>query len=158
MRTGPVALAHLGDREAIAELAADVSRLTHPHPDCVDACVLWSLAIDLAIRSAPSHAMFDWTAAMRSGLELLSDERRERWTVLIREADGKSPRVFENKGWFVHAFQAALSSIVHTPVPEAQPCGHLQASWETAVRCGGYTDTFAAIAGSLFGARGGATA
>jgi ADP-ribosyl-[dinitrogen reductase] hydrolase len=46
MRTGPVALAHLGDRDAVAALAAAVASLTHPHPDSVDACVLWSLAIE----------------------------------------------------------------------------------------------------------------
>lgn len=50
MRTGPVALAHLGDAEAIAEAARNVSALTHFDPVAGDACVLWCLAIDHAVR------------------------------------------------------------------------------------------------------------
>ncbi len=158
MRTGPVALAHLGDRPAIASLAADVSALTHPHADCQDACVLWSLAVDTAIRTAPPDAPFDWVHAVRQGLDLVPDDRQARWSDLIDEAVADPPIAFENNGWVVHAFQAALSAIVHTPVPDREPCRHLQHSLETAVRCGGDTDTVAAIAGSLLGARWGATA
>jgi len=48
MRTGPVGLA-AGGEHAVADLAAAVSRLTHPHPDAVDACVLWSTAVSRAL-------------------------------------------------------------------------------------------------------------
>ena len=40
MRTAPVALAHLGDPDAIAEAARAVSALTHTDPVAGDACVL----------------------------------------------------------------------------------------------------------------------
>ncbi|MGW1258131.1 ADP-ribosylglycohydrolase family protein [Streptomyces sp. NPDC002513] len=40
MRTGIVALTHLGDAAEMAEAATAVSALTHPDPDCADACVL----------------------------------------------------------------------------------------------------------------------
>ena len=69
MRTGPVALAHLGDRDAVAALAADVASLTHPHPDSVHACVLWSLAIERAITTASPDEEFDWRAAVLAGLD-----------------------------------------------------------------------------------------
>jgi hypothetical protein len=58
----------------------------------------------------------------------------------------------------VTAFQAALASVLQTPVPTAQPRRHLQEALRTAVRVGHDTDTVAAIAGSLLGARWGATA
>ena len=56
------------------------------------------------------------------------------------------------------ALQAAWAAILHTPVPEAQPCRHLQAALHRAIRIGDDTDTVAAIAGSLLGARWGASA
>jgi len=51
MRTSPVALARLGDPDAIAQAATAVSALTRADPVAGDACVLWCLAIDRA-RSA----------------------------------------------------------------------------------------------------------
>ena len=44
MRTGPVALAHLGDQAAIADAARRIAELTHADPLAGDSCVLWSLA------------------------------------------------------------------------------------------------------------------
>src|SRR5471032_964509 len=46
MRTAPVALAHLGNDDAIVAAARDVSALTHGDPLCGDACALWCIAID----------------------------------------------------------------------------------------------------------------
>ena len=51
MRTSPVALARLGDPDAIAQAATAVSALTRADPVVGDVCVLWCLAIDRA-RSA----------------------------------------------------------------------------------------------------------
>ena len=42
MRTGPVALSALGDRELVASNAKAIAALTHAHPDSTTACVLWS--------------------------------------------------------------------------------------------------------------------
>mgnify|MGYP001085765625 CR=1 FL=1 len=160
MRTGPIALAHPGDPGAIAALARAVSSLTHAHDDCVDACVLWSVAIDHAIHHAPpSGRAYDWLAGIRAGLDHLPPERRERWTALVEEAYASDPRRFERNGWVVHAFQAALATISSTrPDVGGDRSTHLERALETAVRCGGDTDTVAAIAGSLLGARWGAAA
>ena len=56
------------------------------------------------------------------------------------------------------ALQAALAAVVQTPVPDDDPQRHLPAGLEAAVRIGDDTDTVAAIAGSLLGARWGASA
>lgn len=160
MRTGPVALAHPGDPAAIAALARDISALTHATDDCVDACVLWSVVIDHAIHHAPaSDQWFDWASGLRDALVWIPEERRARWRRLIEDAADGMPFEFTQNGWVVHAFQAALAAICSTPVPAGPlACTHLRLALEEAVRMGGDTDTVAAIAGSLLGARWGATA
>lgn len=160
MRTGPVALAHPGDPAAVADLARAVSALTHPDPDCVEACVLWSVAIDHTIHHAPSSDLpWDWAAAVSHGLDHLPADRRTRWQALIEAAAGGAPLDFPQNGWVVHAFQAALAAICSAPVPDGdRPADHLRLALEHAVRAGGDTDTVAAIAGALLGARWGVTA
>ncbi|QYG95220.1 hypothetical protein HC251_24175 [Iamia sp. SCSIO 61187] len=160
MRTGPVALSHPGDPAAIARLAVEVSALTHATDDCIDACVLWCVAIDHAVHHAPpSDVAYDWAGGLRSGLELLPVVRRGVWSARIDEALGARPTDFPNNGWVVHALQAAVAAITSTPVPtDAEPCTHLQHALAAAVRAGGDTDTVAAIAGALLGARWGGTA
>lgn len=52
--------------------------------------------------------------------------------------------------------QAAWSAMTHTPVPEGNSAPlHLQHALRTAIRIGHDTDTVAAIAGAVLGARWG---
>jgi ADP-ribosylglycohydrolase len=155
MRTAPVALTALDDRTEIARLAGSIASLTHAHPDSVAACVLWSLAIQEAITTAEPDQAFDWEAAVRNGLEHVSEDRRDKWDNLISEAIAGPPGRFNPNGWVVTAFQAALSAIVNTPLPEEEPAGHLRDALVAAVRIGDDTDTVAAIAGAFLGARWG---
>lgn len=161
MRTGPIALAYPENPQAIAALAKSVSELTHAAEDCVDACVLWSVAIDYTLHNAPGSATpWDWAEPLLDAVEYLpTAKRQQRWVHLIEEATTADPRDFTNNGWVVHAFQAALAAICSTPVLDG-PCHatHLQRVLEKVVRAGGDTDTVAAIAGALLGARWGATA
>jgi ADP-ribosyl-[dinitrogen reductase] hydrolase len=161
VRIGPAALAYPGRPEQIAAYARLTTGLTHPHIDCLDASILWAIAIDDTIRHAPpSDEPWDFAAALRNALDFVPKGRRVWWTQLIDEAcDREAVEFHENNGWVIDAFQAALSAIVHTPVPSGPaPCRHLAAAIGKAVRAGGDTDTIAAIAGSLLGARWGATA
>ncbi|KRC48802.1 MULTISPECIES: ADP-ribosylglycohydrolase family protein [unclassified Nocardioides] len=151
MRTAAVALPHLDDAAAVAEAAAAVSRLTHYDPRAGEACVLWSLAI----RHAILHAELD----VRVGLDLLDDEAASYWSARIDEAETRRPGHFNPNGWVVAAFQAAWSAIAHTPVmPGADACRQLTDGLATAIAIGDDTDTVAAIAGALLGARWGASA
>ncbi|MEU4097284.1 ADP-ribosylglycohydrolase family protein [Streptomyces sp. NPDC026673] len=157
MRTGIVALAHLGDADAMAAAATAVSALTHPDPECADACVLWCSGI----RTAVLHGTFD---GVRAGLDLLPAERRDRWVKRLDEAEAHPPRHFSGNRWVVEALQAAWSAVTSTAVPEpdpvegAVPARHLRLALEAAVRAGTDTDTVAAIAGALLGARWGCSA
>jgi ADP-ribosylglycohydrolase len=156
MRTAPVALALLGDRNATAHTARAVSALTHHDPEAGDACVLWCAAIQHAI----THGDFNLTG----GLDLVPVERRELWAMRIAEAEAQVPTAFPKNGWVVQALQAAWSLITHTPIPDNNPAAdsypaqHLRRVLEGAARLEWDTDTVGAIAGALAGARWGASA
>lgn len=150
MRTSPVALAHLGDPAAIVEAAMAISALTHTDPRAGEACALWSLAIN--------HAVLEGELDLRAGLHHLPAEAEAFWTARIDEAESQDPSTFTPNGYVVTALQAAWSAIHHTPVPNETACLHLQRTLDTAIRIGNDTDTVAAIAGGLLGARWGASA
>ncbi|MGD9988664.1 ADP-ribosylglycohydrolase family protein [Pseudonocardia sp.] len=139
MRTGPVALAHLGDTAAIVDAARAVSALTHHDPQAGDACVLWSLAIDRAVRTGELD--------LRAGLGHVDPT----WVAWIDEAEAAEPGAFaERNGWVVAALQGAWSAAVRA-------AGFVDGV-ERAVVEGGDTDTVAAIAGALLGAAYGGSA
>jgi ADP-ribosylglycohydrolase len=145
MRTAVVAVAHLDDVVAMAEAARAVSELTHFDPLAGDACVLWCAGI----RRAVLDGVFD---GVREGLDLLPAERRAQWADWLADAETRPPGTFIPNGFVV---QAAWSAITHTP---AEGPRHLERALHAVVRVGDDTDTIAAIAGTLLGARWGASA
>jgi ADP-ribosylglycohydrolase len=146
MRTGPVALAHLGARETLVSAARAMSSLTHPGELAGDACVLWTLAIDHAIRKGE-------LLGPHIGLDALPEERREQWSLLLDESERLPTETFTPNGYVVTALQAAWSAI-YSSRDHAEP---FEEALRLAVSVGDDTDTVAAIAGSLVGAwRGGA--
>ncbi|MCR6030356.1 hydrolase [Nocardioides sp. zg-579] len=158
MRTSPVALRHLDDRERAADAARLVAALTHADPLAGDSCVLWTEAIRVAVTAGEIDP--------RAGLDLVPGSRRGRWAEWLDDATdverNRSERVpgarFVPNGFTVTALQAAVAAVVTTPVPADLPCRHLQDALHAAVRIGDDTDTVAAIAGGLLGARWGASA
>lgn len=140
MRTGPVALAHLGDTAAIAQAARAVSALTHADPVAQDACVLWCSAIDHAVRTGELD--------VRVGL---GEVDAGYWTPLLDEAEQVEPSHYaHSNGWVVAALLAAWSAVSRSD--------SLVSGLNAAVAGGGDTDTVAAIAGQLLGARHGGSA
>ncbi|MBF4766623.1 ADP-ribosylglycohydrolase family protein [Nocardioides agariphilus] len=147
MRTAPVALAHLDHRAKLAQAARLVARLTHADPLAGDACVLWCEAIRIAV--------LDGRIDVRAGMDLLPADRRDRWASWLDEAETGPAVRFTPNGYTITALQAALAAITATPDVD---CHHLQDALHAAVRIGDDTDTVAAIAGGLLGARWGASA
>ncbi|TFD51101.1 ADP-ribosylglycohydrolase family protein [Cryobacterium sp. Hh7] len=147
MRTAPVALAYLHDPVALAEAARTISSLTHYEADAGDACVLWCLAI--------RHAVLEGEFNVRVGLSYLPADRQQLWADRIAVAETSRPSDFAHNGWVVEALQGAWSAITTTNQTDAT---HLRLALEAAVRGGRDTDTVAAIAGGLLGARWGASA
>jgi ADP-ribosylglycohydrolase len=155
MRTAPVALAYLSDPnpDRVAVVAREVSDLTHLDPDAGDACVLWSVAMWNAVRDG----RFDIDDAMGA---LATEDRRERWRVLLDEAEHQQPRDFDRNGWVVQALQGAWSAMTHAGLGRdgVEPTSErVRDAIERAVRGGRDTDTVAAIAGALVGAVAGAS-
>jgi len=156
MRTSPVALIDIENRDLVANYAKDVASLTHAHPDSVNACILWSLAIQKAVKDAtPLNENFDWISAVHAGLEFIEKDHRDRWENIINVALESDPKIFTPNGWVVSAFQAALSSIVNTSVPKKNPSSHFSDALVAAIKIGDDTDTVASIAGAFLGARWG---
>ncbi|MFW6772643.1 ADP-ribosylglycohydrolase family protein [Nocardioides sp. CPCC 205120] len=151
MRTAPVALAHLDDPAALVEAAHAVSALTHHDPLAGEAAATWCLLV----RHAVLTGTYD---GVRDELAYLPPAARDRWTAMLDEAEARPPSTFTENTWAGGALQAAWSAIVHTPVPADTPAAHLQDALATAIRIGNDTDTVAAIAGALLGARWGAAA
>jgi ADP-ribosylglycohydrolase len=118
------------------------------------------LAIETAITTAAEGAEFDWTGALRAGLRHVADSRRSVWEERIEEALAGDPsRWHETNGWVVAAFQAAIAAITSAAAEALSPPDeHLASALRAASRSGGDTDTVAAIAGALLGARWGAAA
>ena len=150
MRTAPLALAHLHDPIGLADSASRYSHLTHGDPLAAQACVLWCEAV----RHAIVHGTYD---GVRAGLDLLESKARLDWDRWLTEAEQNPPETFAPNGFVVPALQAAWSSIVHNPVGESSP-ERYTAPVMAAVRVGDDTDTVAAIAGALVGARWGSGA
>ncbi len=144
MRTGPLALAYPDDPRGLAMAADRYSRLTHGDPLAAEACVLWCEGI----RHAVAHGDL---AGVRAGLDLLPPERRGTWAAWLDEAGERPPHAFGDNGFVVTALQAAWSAVVREP-------GGFAPALRAAVRAGHDTDTVAAIAGALLGARWGASA
>jgi ADP-ribosylglycohydrolase len=156
MRTGPVALAFLHDREGCAFAARRIASLTHADPLAGDACVLWSEAIRIAV--------VEGRLDVEGGLDLIPEDRRTCWALWLADARTGPARRFAPNGFTVSALQAAWAAILHTPQPPDEPgaalfaCQHFQEALHAAVRIGDDTDTVAAIAGALLGAYWGASA
>lgn len=155
MRGGIIGLTRLDDRMATAAAATAVAELTHTDPLAAESCVLHAEAIRVAVLTGELE--------LSSGLDLLAPDRRDFWETALAEADHRhgstrTPDYFANNGFAVTALQAAWAAITSTednhdrPGDQDQLVGGLQA----AVHAGNDTDTVAAIAGALLGARHGA--
>ncbi|MGN6636551.1 MAG: ADP-ribosylglycohydrolase family protein [Oryzihumus sp.] len=149
MRTGVVGLTRLCSRGTTAGTARAIAALTHTDPLAGDSCVLWSEAIRVAV--------LEGRLDLIPGLDLLPEERRGQWSAWIHEATGVEPKTFSPNGFTVCAFQAAWAAISSTDEGDRSPL-HLQRALAAAVHAGDDTDTVAAIAGALLGARYGASA
>lgn len=148
MRTSVVGIANVHDRGATAAAAKAVAELTHADPLAADSSILWSEAIRVAV----TEGRLDLDA----GLDLVSSANTDRWAAWIEEATGEAPARFVNNGFTVTALQAAWAAITSTDRGDGSAM-HLQRALQAAVRAGHDTDTVAAIAGSLLGARYGAS-
>lgn len=139
MRTAPVGLAFLHDRELTAQAAREISALTHTDPMVGDTCVVWSEAVRLAV--------VDGIIDPYAGLDLLHPDVRELVAQTLREAEhpGFKP---ESNSFTIQSMQSAWHAVhVAKDGPDPVRTGIVEA-----IKQGSDTDTTAAIAGALLGA------
>ena len=149
MRTAAVALPFLSQPEVLASVAEGVSSLTHHDLTCREACVIWTKAIRHAI-------LFENFDGIQLAINELPAFRQGFWNDLLDEAErSEDPSEFVNNGWVIHALQAAYKAIMMSSTNSPE---HFRLGVEQAVRVGNDTDTVAAIAGALLGARWGYSA
>lgn len=150
MRTGPVALAYLDDPAGLVEAAMAVSALTHFQDHAQEACALWCLMIRHTVLTG-EYPRFDDIADWIPN--------RDKWRGILADAEAGEPGDFIQNSWAVGALQAAWSAIASAPLAGGEyDCNQLVETLWSAIRIGGDTDTVAAIAGALLGARWGMSA
>jgi ADP-ribosylglycohydrolase/fructose-1,6-bisphosphatase/inositol monophosphatase family enzyme len=140
MRVSPLGIfGHRLETAALAALAREDGALTHPHPDCADAGVVFTAAVARAVAQGGTPAgLADWA---------LGFAREQRLQPAVIEALVASathrPDYATHQGLVTVALQNAFFQLRH-----AEP----EAALVDTVRRGGDTDTNAAIAGALLGA------
>ena len=141
MRIAPLGIFGVGYiAEEVATWAQIDAALTHPHPVCIEANILYTIAIAHAIETGPTA-----TELYRS-IVLRAEEMRidESLMQTITEASTSPPADYTtNAGWVLIAFQNALWQLLHAP--------SFEEGIVSTIMGGGDTDTNAAIAGSLLG-------
>ena len=138
MRVAPIGVWAAGDPALAARTARDDSALTHANPVCLEACAAYCAAVAAGVGGADADAMFEAALASSAG---------PSHEAIKRAAKGNAPAdFFTHPTWVLVALQNAFyclktrsfeEGLVHT------------------VGCGGDSDTNAAVAGALLGARGG---
>jgi poly(ADP-ribose) glycohydrolase ARH3 len=148
MRVAPVAVRFFDDSVLLATQAARSARLTHTHPVGIDGAVVQAAAIAAALDDdAPLDAAI---AAARTR------ELRERLLTLQRlAATAVTPEILCGPGRWIGS---SATDSVPVAVVAAGRASSFEEAVTTAIRCGGDTDTTAAMAGAIAGARFGASA
>jgi ADP-ribosylglycohydrolase len=144
MRVAPVAVRFADDPPRLRSEAAASARLTHAHPVGVDGAVVQAAAIGAALRGEPILAAAQEAAAtreMRAGLRDVAE---------LVEAGARSEEVARRIGSSFDARESVCAGIC-----SALAAASFEHAVTSAVRLGGDTDTVAAMAGAVAGARDG---
>lgn len=151
MRVAPVALWCYPDSALTASLAAETARVTHTHPIGVDGAVAQAVAVQAALTTETDQP-FD-TAGLLGRLSVLltTDEFRSKFDTLGQALDqGDDEWAVRQLGHGVAADRSVLTALY---------CFLASDSFEEtvirAIGLGGDTDTIAAMAGAIAGARWG---
>jgi ADP-ribosylglycohydrolase/fructose-1,6-bisphosphatase/inositol monophosphatase family enzyme len=138
MRVSPLGVRAAGDPALGARLGRDDSALTHSHDSCLEACAAYCAAIAAGVGGADADGMVK--AALAHSKGPARDAAR-------RGAEGGRPEdFFTHMNWVLLSLQNAFYCLKHLGFEEGVV---------STIAMGGDTDTNAAIAGALLGARHG---
>lgn len=139
MRVAPIAIyAALHPEWDWQTAAAEDCRITHIHPRCTNANIIYTESLKMALlgeRPANIYAKACERAAELDDMNLLSR---------LRAAEYEEPEYYPQAGWLEHAFQCTYYWLLHAEDYPTAMCRIVE-------QCGD-PDTNAAIAGALLGA------
>jgi len=139
MRTAPVGLAFLYDRDLTAQAAREIASLTHTDPMVGDTCVLWAEAI--------RHAVTSGRIDIYAGLDLLHPDVHPSLIATLQEAEDPGFTI-ESNSFTITAMQSAWHAVVMAKDTDDP----IRNGLFEAIKLGSDTDTTAAVAGALLGA------
>lgn len=148
MRAAPIGLLFGDDLDLVAEQAERSAAPTHTHPIGIDGARLIAVATALAMREGP----FDRGAFYRE-LAPYAQTDEFRWQLSV----ARKLRPSDSVGGFGNSLEAHRSVVTAIAIFAASPDDYL-AAIARAIGQGNDTDTLAAMAGALSGARLGAEA
>ncbi|WP_418284859.1 ADP-ribosylglycohydrolase family protein [Halorubrum sp. DTA46] len=142
MRCAPLAIPYVTDWERLAEVSRQSSQITHADPRCTYGCAILNLTI--------AGLLDDAEKPLGDALDYVGGDAPDELVTALRPLTrGESPDTLETSGYVVHSLQTALHDGVFA--------GSAEEAIVTAVNRGGDADTIGAIAGSVAGARFGAS-
>jgi poly(ADP-ribose) glycohydrolase ARH3 len=147
MRVAPVAVLYGDDVAALSEAARASARVTHAHPLAIDAALAQAAAIAAALDGGPS---LEAALGAATTAELSSRLGKARELLGARPEPAELAAALGNSSRGCDSVPAAIyAATAQEDVEEAI---------SFAARCGGDTDTIAAMAGAIAAARRGASA
>ena len=140
MRCPPLAIPYATDRDRLAEVSRQSSRITHADPRCTEGCAILNLTIAGLLANSETP--------LQDALDEVDNAPEELTAALEHIVRGESPNL-QTSGYVVHSLQTALHDGLRADTATE--------AIVTAVNRGGDTDTIGAIAGAVAGARFGAS-
>jgi ADP-ribosyl-[dinitrogen reductase] hydrolase len=142
MYCAPLGLAHARRPDELLELAPALSAVTHFDGRCRTAVLAVTLCVAALVRGEPADL------AAESTLHAVADrEGGEELEYLVDAVGAARPIDGPDQGFCLFTAGVAFQSLLHG--------GHVETELRHVVSLGGDTDTNAAVAGALLGARGG---
>ena len=142
MRCSPLSIPYAPDWDRLVDVSRQSSQITHADPRCTYGCAILNLTVAGLLQGVDTPLLDALTYVER-------DAPDELTTALRPIADGNAPGSLDTSGYVVHSLQTALH--------DGLGAGSAEEAIVTAVNRGGDTDTIGAIAGSVAGARFGAS-
>lgn len=147
MRVAPVAVRFVDDAPRVVSEAARSALLTHAHPEGVDGAVVQAVAVAAALRGQDPLA----AAMVVASTHPMRCRIRELSVSTTPELDRRALTGTERRVGYTATESVPVAVVI------GSRAGNFEEAVSIAVRCGGDTDTVAAMAGAVAGARFGAT-
>lgn len=136
MRCYPVAVACWQDLDRLIAQSRLQSQVTHPHPDCLDACTFANVMIYFLVHGHSARQ------AYQEALERVPLSENFRNTLLL--APRRKRDELRNTGWVRHTLESAIWGLLNT--------SSFEEALVQVINLGADTDTTGAVTGALAGA------